>query len=756
MNLLDLMVKIGVDDQASKKIDGISAGVIAKGAAIGSLAADAVKAFGSAAVSAGGSIIETGMNFDSAMSQVAATMGKTTDEIEDLRDFAKQMGASTMFSASQAADGLNYMALAGYDAQTSMEMLPTVLNMAAAGGMDLATASDMVTDAQSALGLSIEETAAMTDKMAKAASTTNTSVEQLGNAFLTVGGTAKNLSGGTTELSTALGLLADNGIKGSEGGTALRNVILSLSAPTDKAAAQLEALGVNAFDADGNMRPLNDTFADLNAALGDMTQEEKTQALNTIFNKVDLKSVNALLATDAERWDEVADAIEHSQGAAEKMAETQMDNLAGDLTYFQSALEGVQIALEEKLDPALRSFVQGATNMLGMLNDVLSGQDLSVATSNFEEMLLNGADSIAEGITNMADYVSEHAPEIVDNLVSVLGTIGDAAMKVLPAIGKAVSTIIQTLVPEIVKHVPDILEAGVKLLMGLADAAGGVLDGVLEAIDSLLMSIIEAIAGFVGDMAEAAGEFIGGFIDGIVQRAGEIVSSVKDAIQKAVDKAWQMDKEFKQAAVKFMQGIVSGIKSKVSEVVNGIGSMVTSMVNKVKEIPGKVKSAVSGAVGWLKETGRNIVQGLINGISGMFSNVKDMVSRLAHLIPEPIRKVLNIGSPSKLMKQYGEWTVEGLAIGLEDKAGTIQKAMGNIAGIMADTDFTAEAGIAFSGSKYFDRQPNGYAVGDTYNITLQLGASADANEIVMAITDALESKNRLAGHTTVAKNVRYA
>ena len=145
--------------------------------------------------------------------------------------------------------------------------------------------------------------------MAKASSKSNTSVAQLGEAILTVGGTAKTLSGGTTELNMALGVLADNGIKGAEGGTALRNMILSLSAPTDKAAAQLKALGVEAFDAEGNLRPLHETFGDLNGALSTMTQEEQTQALNEIFNKTDLKSVNAMLGTSAERFGELSESI---------------------------------------------------------------------------------------------------------------------------------------------------------------------------------------------------------------------------------------------------------------------------------------------------------------------------------------------------------------------------------------------------------------------------------------------------------------
>ena len=186
-----------------------------------------------------GVAVKTASDFDSAMSDVAATMGYTVEELntdgseaqqtlEKLSNFAKEMGKTTAFSASESAEALNYMALAGYSAEQSMNMLPTVLNLAAAGGIELAAASDMVTDAQSALGLTTEQTVAMVDQMATAAASGNTSVAQLGDAMLTIGATAANMTGGTAELTKALTVLADNSIKGSEGGTKLRNIMLSL------------------------------------------------------------------------------------------------------------------------------------------------------------------------------------------------------------------------------------------------------------------------------------------------------------------------------------------------------------------------------------------------------------------------------------------------------------------------------------------------------------------------------------------------
>lgn len=361
----------------------------------------------------GVSSVKAGMDFDKSMSQVAATMGKTTEEMNsevgtvelawgtftgNISEYAMEMGKNTAFSATECADALNYMALAGYDTQKSMEMLPNVLNLAAAGNMDLATASDMVTDASSALNLSTEETVEMVDKMAMAASKSNTSVEQLGEAYLTVGGTANTLSGGTTELSVALGILADNGIKGAEGGTILRNVILSLSSPTSKAKKELEALGVSVFDSEGNMRDMNDILLDLNDSMSDMTSEERAEAMSKIFNKRDLKGVEALLSGAGDRWEELSGYIDDAQGSAQKMADTQLDNLQGDITLLKSAWEGLQISMSNKVTPAIRKLVKGLTWAIenaGTLGPII----LSVATAFGVFAIAINIGGIIQGVT---------------------------------------------------------------------------------------------------------------------------------------------------------------------------------------------------------------------------------------------------------------------------------------------------------------------------------------------------------------------
>ena len=494
----------------------------------------------------GAASLKVGSDFDTAMSQVAATMGKSTDEITDLRDFAKEMGSTTAFSATQAAEGLNYMALAGYDAEKSMAMLPTVLNLAAAGSMELGAAADMVTDAQSALGLSTEETVAFIDEMAKASSTTNTSVSQLGEAILTVGGTAKMMKGGTQELSQVLGLLADNGIKGSEGGTALRNILLSLSSPTDKAAAEMDKLNLDVFDANGNMRSMEDIIGDLGSALSGMTDEEKTKAISNIFNKRDLKSVNALLGTSAERWNEVGDAIGNAGGAAEQMAATQLDNMAGSLTLLKSALEGAGIAISDVLAPVVRK--------------------------------------IAEFITGLVTKFNELSPQ-VQKIIVIIGSIVAAIGPLLIVFGAIAS--------------------GIGSIISLIGMIGPLISGVGAAIGGLMTGSLLPIIAIIGAVI-AVGVLLYKNWDTIKAKALALWNTLKttfNGIKTSIITAWNNIKTSVSNAVNNIRSKVVGtfnaIKGTVTSIWNGIKSAITNPITTaVGIISGainKIKSIINGA-----------------------------------------------------------------------------------------------------------------------------------------------------------------
>ena len=388
----------------------------------------------------GGAAVKVGMEFETAMSQVAATMGMTTDEVARgskefamLEDAAKQAGATTKFTASEAAEALNYLALAGYSAAQSAEALPVVLNLAAAGGMDLAYASDLATDAMAALGIEAnkENLTAFGDQLAKASSKANTSVAQLGEAILTVGGNAKNMAGGTTELNSVLGVMANRGIKGSEAGTHLRQILQSLTDPTTEAKKTMEKLGLSFYDAEGKLRPLNESFADMYHAMSSFTDEEKAVALTKMFNSRDMAAAQALLAGVGDEYNNLFEAIENSGGAMQNMADVQIDNLKGKMTILGSALEGLGIQVYEKLESPLKEAAEVATRSVDVLAANLARGKLS-----------ESVDSLAKSVGSLMQRVSTFATQAVPKMVNGLSFTLDHTKELTGAIKLAVGAVV--------------------------------------------------------------------------------------------------------------------------------------------------------------------------------------------------------------------------------------------------------------------------------------------------------------------------
>lgn len=538
MDVFDLQAVLRLDSSAYEKgLDEAKGTAEKKGSLItgglktmATMGAAAFAATGAGVVAFTKSAVNAGASFDKAMSQVAATMGVTTDEIQDLNQFAQEMGRQTQFSATDAAEALNYMALAGYDADMSMQMLPNVLNLAAAGNIDLAYASDMVTDAQSALGLTAEQTTEMVDKMAKTSSKSNTSVAQLGEAILTIGATARSVKGGTTELSTLLGVLADNGIKGAEGGTHLRNILLSLQNPTDNARDILDDLGIAVYDADGNMRSMVDIVGDLQKGLGDMDGASRDAAISGIFNKADLASVNALLNTSGERFDELTGYIDDAAGAAQAMADTQLDNLTGDITIMKSAFEGAQIAVSNKLTPSLRKMVQFGTRGISDLTAAFEEGGLEKAMEVFNGLL-------DEAITAFADKF----PDILDTVGTVMGGMVKTIAKNAPKLIKALADVVTDLAGQLIDGIPEFVDSAVELFLSLVE-------GLTQALPQLIQKLGEAIPQIANSLAEHSGEILSAGIDmflvlgqalldaipGIVKEIPTFIASIGEGLLEGV------------------------------------------------------------------------------------------------------------------------------------------------------------------------------------------------------------------------------
>ena len=305
--------------------------------------------------------VETYKNFEAAMSQVQAISGATGSELTKLTSKAKEMGASTKFTAQESAEAFNYMAMAGWKTDDMLNGIEGILSLAAASGEDLATTSDIVTDALTAFNMKASDAGRFSDVLAMAASNANTTVSGMGETFKYAGAMAGALGYSIEDVALMTGLMANAGIKGTMSGTALNSIFTRLSTNTNGAADALADLGIKFFTSEGNARDLSDVMGELRNATANMSQEQKAQLANTIAGTEAQKGLVAILNASEEDYNKLAEAINNADGAAASMSDTMMDNLAGSITLLQSAADGVKISFGERLSPYVRNLAEWLT-----------------------------------------------------------------------------------------------------------------------------------------------------------------------------------------------------------------------------------------------------------------------------------------------------------------------------------------------------------------------------------------------------------
>lgn len=606
--------KLGLDSLESVAKKGMAVVTAAVGAA-------------SAAVTAlGGYAVSVGKDFESSMAQVIATMGVTKDTVVDgvnsyelLEKAAADAGETTTFSASEAADALNYLALAGYDAAKAADALPSVLDLAAAGGLDLAYASDLATDAMAALGIEAtgDNLTRFGDQMAKTASKANTSVAQLGEAILTVGGTAKSLAGGTAELNAALGVLANRGIKGAEGGTALRNVILALSAPTDKAAEELENLGVQAFDAEGDLRPLNDIFKDLDDSLSGMSEGEKTQVLNEIFNKVDLKSAQALLAGCGAEFSDLSSEISNCDGAMSQMAETMNDTLEGDLKSLSSKAEAFGISIYEGLNEPLRELAQKGGEYISQLTAAFKDGGFDGLAESFGSVAADALTTLSGYIPKLVDMgvslvqslvsgISENSGQIAESLVSALNSLltgifeisddmiklgFDLALQMLQGFAEALPTILEdgasfisTLIDTITCATPKLIPIAIEIINTLKKSLTDNLPKLVSGLFEVTYTIIEALTQpeLMTSLVECAIAIVSALVEGLIEAAPIVYEHMPKIIENIFGILTELAPILAEAGRDLIGQLINGAKKTAPLLLEAIGEIVFLLVNEIR------------------------------------------------------------------------------------------------------------------------------------------------------------------------------
>lgn len=489
------------EPRMSKALKKIGAAVVA------AFAVDKIKDFGKACIS-------TGMDFDSQMSTVAAISGATGEEFEILRAKAQEMGATTAFSATESAQAMEYMAMAGWKTTDITNGLAGVMNLAAASGEDLATTSDIVTDAMTAFGMSADQSTYFADVLAQTATNANTNVGMMGETFKYVAPLAGAMGYNIEDMSAAIGLMANAGIKGSQSGTSLRNIITNLASPTDKVAGAMDDLGISLTDSDGKTKSFGETLSDLRISFADLDEVQKTQYASAIAGKEGMSGLLALINSSDEDFDKLTDSIKNCTGASEKMAEIRLDNLEGDVTLFKSALEGAQIAISDKLTPVLRNLVKKATDWLPTVQDKLL--------------------SAIDVVMDIGKYLVDEFSPLFKDIVEVVGELIPPIME----IGRTALPVVVNLVKKLAPILVDVLKVLTPIL-NIIPSIIKALSPLIDIIATVAKGVGIATAGFVAFFEQGLG-----LIPGMVEKTVAEYSKLDEAEQELVDSISELTKEY--------------------------------------------------------------------------------------------------------------------------------------------------------------------------------------------------------------------
>lgn len=593
-------------------------------------------------VGVGAAALKSGIDFESAMSQVAATMGTTTDKIQNLSKFAQNMGATTAFSATQAAEGLNVLAQSGLTAEEQMKALPEVLNLAAAGNLSLADSSTYVVGTLKGFGKGMDYAKRVTDLVAKGATMANTDVRGLGTALSSSSATAKSYGQNMDSVTLSLLRLAEQNITGEEAATALNRAMMDLYTPTSTAKKALDELGVSVYDAQGNARDFNDVVDEINRKLSGMSEEEQNAYKNTIFTTYGLQAFNKMTVSSIEKVNDFKEGLKDANDSALKQAQTQIDNLKGDIILFKSALEGAGIVISNVLIPNIRNFIQWLTNVVTKFNKLSEEQQ--------------------DLIIKIGLFIGAIGPVLLifAKVISVVTTV----MKVFKLLGTTMTTI---------KTSVDLVKAG---YAGLATQMGGIpklvagistgFGGMLAPIAAVIAIVAVLVGAFVTlwktneefrdnmvGIWNSIKESINNFFDGVVERINALGFDFEN-ITEVIKTVWF-------ALCDVLAPVFEGAFNTIAIVLDGVFNQILSVMDifiglftgNWEQLWEGVKGVVSGIVETFANLGSNIL-GVIGDIGAEilnklgfekaaegFQNFFDTLSDLFGQIPELLSSAID-------------------------------------------------------------------------------------------------------------------
>lgn len=569
--------------------------------------------------------VKTAADFDSAMSQVAAVSGATGKDFDALRNKAREMGAKTKFSATEAAEAMNYMAMAGWKTEDMLSGIEGIMNLAAASGEDLATTSDIVTDALTAFGLSAKDSSHFADILAAASSNANTNVSMMGETFKYCAPIAGALGFSAEDTAEAIGLMANAGIKSSQAGTALRTIMNNLAGDVKISGKAIGDVTIATTNADGSMRDLSDILADCRSAFGNLTESEKAQAAESLVGKNAMSGFLALMNAGEGDIEKLSSAIDNCDGSAEKMAMTMQDNLAGQLTILKSQLQELAISFGDILMPAIRSIVSKLQSFVDKLNGMDEGTKRTIVTiallvASIGPLLIIIGTTISkigmamQGFVKLANGVSKLKVAIQGG-TGVLGKLG-AALGGISAPVLAVVAVIAVLVAAFV-HLWKTNEGFRDAIIGtwtrIKDTISGFCQGIVDRLNALgfqftdIVDVLKAVwNGFCQVLAP--------IFEGVFNNIANILSTVTGVITGILD-------VFIGIFTRNWSQAWNGIKEIFSSIWNGISSFFSNILNVIKGVADVV-------LGWFgtswNEVWTNIktfFEGIWNGIATFFTTI---------------------------------------------------------------------------------------------------------------------------------------
>lgn len=669
----------------------------------------------SQAKNAAGAVLDIGMSFESGMSKVEAISGATGEDLAALTDKAKEMGAKTKFSATESAEAMQYMAMAGWKTSDMLNGIEGIMNLAAASGEDLATTSDIVTDALTAFGLSAQDSTHFADVLAQASSNANTNVGMMGETFKYVAPVAGAMGYSAEDVATAIGLMANSGIKASQAGTSLRTILTRMAKPTKEVQTAMDQLGVSVIDSDGNMKSLHEIMDDLRSGFSGLSEAEKVNMAATLGETDGMSGLLAIVNASDRDYQKLTDSINNCSGAAESMAETMQDNLEGQLTILGSTAESLALEIYESVKGPLTDMtklgIDAVSNLtegfetggvMGMID--AAGQMASAFAENLPSIIEQGL-PLVEGFT---ENLRSNAGKLVDGGIDLILKLAQGLMDGLPAMLQYVPQIIINIAGIINDNAPKLLMAGVQLIVVLGKGLIQAIPDLIAALPQIIQAIVSTLQAF--NWVNSGIYIITLLRNGIISMVGAIASAAVEILKAIVGAIQSLPQKLLEIAKKAGEGISSGLKGMLGAIKGAATSILSGIVSALTSLPSKLlglakngaQSIVKGFTGqsW-GNIGKNIITGITAGITGSVGKLAEAAKNAAKKAFDAAKDFLGIHSPSKLMRDViGKNMIAGFESGIvaetpnleKTSAGSAQRAVESMQGIALQRSGTVVAG----------------------------------------------------------------